>query len=137
MTGADVEMICARCGTSRQPIGPRLSLDGWGRASLRYACHGCGYGWVEPAPDGERADQIVRLPVRQPDVERGQRSSNTQFNGAGAVGAEELYRHVLSEGPTGISWSLGDCDDLGAVVIERASVEAAKLRFNPKASSRQ
>jgi len=61
---ADVEMICARCGTSRQLIGPRHSLDGWGCACLRYACHGCGYGWIEPAPDEERAVQIVRLPVR-------------------------------------------------------------------------
>jgi hypothetical protein len=62
---ADVEMICPRCGTPRRPIGPHLSLDGWGRGCLRYACYGCGYGWTEPAPDQERVDQVVRLPARQ------------------------------------------------------------------------
>jgi hypothetical protein len=62
----DVEMICPRCGTPRRPIGPRLSLDGWGRGCLRYACYGCGYGWTERASDQERADHVVRLPVRQP-----------------------------------------------------------------------
>jgi len=67
---ADVEMICPRCGTPRRPIGPRLSLDGWGRGCLRYACDGCGYGWTEPAPDRERVDRVVRrLPVRQPRSE--------------------------------------------------------------------
>jgi hypothetical protein len=119
-------MICVRCGTARPPIGPRHSLDGWGRACLRYACRDCGYGWADPAPDEERADQIVLLPVRQPDVERGRRSSNTQFNGAGVVRAEELYRPALSEGPRGSVGPLAIVDDLGAVVIERASVEAAK-----------
>jgi len=63
---ADVEMICPRCGTPRRPIGPRLSLDGWGRACVRYACYGCGYSWNEPALDQERVDHVVRLPVRQP-----------------------------------------------------------------------
>jgi len=40
-------MICDRCGTPKQPIGPRYDLDGWGRECLRYACYACGYSWTE------------------------------------------------------------------------------------------
>jgi transposase-like protein len=59
------EMICPKCGTSRQPIGPRYSLDGWGDECVRYACHGCGYSWTEPAQEQECLEGVALLPVRQ------------------------------------------------------------------------
>jgi hypothetical protein len=40
-------MICSRCGMPRRLVGPQLSLDGWGRACVRYACQACGYSWTE------------------------------------------------------------------------------------------
>lgn len=58
-----VEMICQRCGTSRRPIGPRYSLDGWSRECLRYACYGCGYSWTEPTRDREYPDGFAGLPT--------------------------------------------------------------------------
>jgi rubredoxin len=60
----DVEMICPRCGTSRPPVGPRLSLDGWGRACARFACHGCGHSWTEAVPEQDCAAGVACLPVR-------------------------------------------------------------------------
>jgi hypothetical protein len=59
------EMICPKCGTSRQPIGPRYSLDGWGHECMRYACHGCGYSWTEPARGQESLEGVALLPVRR------------------------------------------------------------------------
>jgi transposase-like protein len=59
------EMICPKCGTSRQPIGPRYSLDGWGHECMRYACHGCGYSWTERAQEQECLEGVALLPVRR------------------------------------------------------------------------
>jgi len=59
----DVKMICPRCGTSRPPLGPRLRLDGWGRACARYACDGCGHSWTEAAAEEGRAAGVAYLPV--------------------------------------------------------------------------
>jgi hypothetical protein len=59
------EMICPKCGTSRQPIGPRYSLDGWGHECMRYACHGCGYSWTERAQEQGRLEGVAFLPDRR------------------------------------------------------------------------
>jgi len=54
-------MNCPRCGTSRRPISPHASLDGWGRECLRFACHECGYGWTEPTRDDDFENEIAAL----------------------------------------------------------------------------
>jgi transposase-like protein len=59
------EMICPKCGTSRQPVGPRYSLDGWGHECMRYACHGCGYSWTERTREQECLDDVALLQDRR------------------------------------------------------------------------
>jgi transposase-like protein len=59
------EMICLKCGTSRQPVGPRYSLDGWGHECMRYACHGCGYSWTERTREQECLDGVALLQDRR------------------------------------------------------------------------
>jgi len=57
-------MICSRCGTPRRPIGPRYSLDGWGRECRRYACRDCGYSWIESTRDQKYPAGVVAFPDR-------------------------------------------------------------------------
>lgn len=56
----EMTMLCPRCGTSRRPIGPRWSLDGWARPCVRFACSECGYSWNEVA--GDRQMMAAYLP---------------------------------------------------------------------------
>ncbi len=64
-------MICGRCGTARDSLIPRHSLDSRGRECLRYACAGCGYSWIEPMTRPTFLEAFADLPEGVPLSARG------------------------------------------------------------------